>query len=93
MAKINSQKWIDSSELLNKCEITKPTLDYYIKLGILPKPIVRNFDDDLTGYFPPGVVDTIDKIKQLKDEGETMILQKSKEFSLMKGRTKISRIK
>ncbi|MBS1238634.1 MAG: hypothetical protein H6R39_294 [Deltaproteobacteria bacterium] len=72
MPKMNSQKWIDSSELLNKCEITKPTLDYYIKLGIVPKPIVRNFDDDLTGYFPPGVIDTIDKVKQLKDEGETM---------------------
>jgi len=72
MAKINSQKWIDSNELLNKCEITKPTLDYYIKLGIIPKPVMRNFDDDLIGYFPPGVADTIDKIKQMKDEGETM---------------------
>ena len=72
MPKINSQTWIDSSELLDKCEITKPTLDYYIKLGIVPKPIVRNSDDDLTGYFPPDVIDTIDRIKQLKDEGETM---------------------
>ena len=72
MPKMNSQKWIDSSELLNKCEITKPTLDYYIKLGIVPKPIVRNSDDDLTGYFPPEVIDTIDRVKRLKDEGETM---------------------
>ncbi len=72
MPRMNSQKWIDSIELLDKCEITKPTLDYYIKLGIVPKPIVRNSEDGLTGYFPPEVVDTIDKVKQLKDEGETM---------------------
>lgn len=72
MPKMNSQKWIDSGELLDKCEITKPTLDYYIKLGIVPKPIVRSSDDGLTGYFPPEVIDTIDKVKQLKDEGETM---------------------
>jgi adenylate cyclase len=72
MPRMNSQKWIDSSELLDKCEITKHTLDYYIKLGIVPKPIVRNSEDGLTGYFPPEVVETIDKVKQLKDEGETM---------------------
>ena len=72
MPRMNSQKWIDSIELLDKCEITKPTLDYYIKLGIVPKPIVRNSEDGLTGYFPPEVVDTIDKVKLLKDEGETM---------------------
>jgi adenylate cyclase len=72
MLKMNSQKWIDSSELLDKCEISKPTLDYYIKLGIVPKPIVRNSEDGLTGYFPPEVIDTIDRVKQLKNEGETM---------------------
>ena len=109
MPKMNSQKWIDSSELLDKCEITKPTLDYYIKLGIVPKPIVRNSEDGLTGYFPPEVIDTIDKVKQLKDEGETMeeivkkvkhspeeetmIILKEKEFSLMKERKELSRIR
>jgi adenylate cyclase len=72
MPKMNSQKWIDSSELLDKCEITKPTLEYYIKLGIVPRPVVRNSEDGLTGYFPPEVIDTIDKVRQLKDEGETM---------------------
>jgi adenylate cyclase len=72
MLKMNSQKWIDSTELLDKCEISKPTLDYYIKLGIVPKPIVRNSEDGLTGYFPPEVIDTIDKVKQMKNEGETM---------------------
>jgi adenylate cyclase len=72
MPRMNSQKWIDSSELLDKCEITKPTLDYYIKLGIVPRPIVRNSEDGLTGYFPPEVIETIGKVQQLKNEGETM---------------------
>lgn len=72
MAKINTQKLIDSNELLDKCEITMPTLNYYIKLGIVPKPVVKSPEDGLTGYFPAEVIDIIDKVKQLKDEGETM---------------------
>jgi adenylate cyclase len=70
--KLNTQKWINSNELLDKCEITRPTLNYYIKLGIVPKPVVRSPEDGLTGYFPAEVIETIDKVKQLKDDGETM---------------------
>ena len=72
MPKLNSQKWLNSDELIEQCEISKPTLDYYIKLGIVPKPIVRHDKEGLTGYFPPEVVSVIDKVKRLKDEGETM---------------------
>lgn len=63
MAKINTQKLINSNELLNKCEITMPTLNYYIKLGIVPKPVVKSPEDGLTGYFPAEVIDIIDKVK------------------------------
>ncbi len=72
MAKMNSQKWLNSDELIDQCEISKPTLDYYIKLGIIPKPIVRHDKDGLIGYFPPEIINVIDKVKRLKDEGETI---------------------
>ncbi len=79
---MNTQKWINSNELLDKCEITRPTLNYYIKLGIVPKPVVRSPEDGLTGYFPAEVIETIDKVKQLKDDGETMedIVKKVKDL-------------
>lgn len=79
---MNTQKWINSNELLDKCEITRPTLNYYIKLGIVPKPVVKSPEDGLTGYFPAEVIETIDKVKHLKDEGETMeeIVRKVKDL-------------
>lgn len=72
MPKMSSQKWIETDEVLEKCEISKPTLDFYIKLGLIPRPIVRHSEDRLTGYFPPDIVSVIEKVKQLKDQGETM---------------------
>ncbi len=69
---MSSQKWIESNEILEKCEISKPTLDFYIKLGLIPRPIVRHNQNGLTGYFPPDIIDVIEKVKQFKEQGETM---------------------
>ena len=72
MAEINSQKWINSEELLDKCDISRPTLNYYIKLGIVPQPVTNGPEEDSLGYFPFEVVDMIDKVRQLKNGGEPM---------------------
>jgi class 3 adenylate cyclase/DNA-binding transcriptional MerR regulator len=72
LPKLSSQKWIESNEVLEKCEISKPILDFYIKLGLIPRPIVRHKQDGLTGYFPPDVLNVIEKVKQFKEHGETM---------------------
>ena len=81
--KTNTQKWISSEELLNTCDISRSTLNNYIKLGIVPRPnIVKNADESLVVCFPIEVVDTIEKVKQLRDEGETMeeIVKRMKEL-------------
>ncbi len=73
LLKTNTQKWISSDELLNTCDISRSTLNNYIKLGIVPRPnIVKNTDESLVVCFPMNVVDIIDKVKQLRDEGQTM---------------------
>jgi DNA-binding transcriptional MerR regulator len=88
VAKINSQKWLNSDELIDQCEISKSTLDHYIQLGIIPKPIVRHDKDGLIGYFPPEIINIIDKVKRLKDEGETLeeIAKKVRNTTTSEGR-------
>jgi len=71
----NSKKFISSKELLEKTGISRVTLHHYIRLGLIPRPIVRPpKTEDLKktkkiGYFPAKVIETIDKINQLKKEG------------------------
>lgn len=71
------QKYITSKDVLLKTGISRATLNNYIKMGILPKPIVQKAGKDLhgtkhIGYFPESVIWRIDLVKRLKQEGEPM---------------------
>lgn len=72
-----SRKFITSKEILSKTRISRATLNNYIKLGILPKPIVRKPIEGLEttrkiGYFPDNVLERINTVKELKKEGYTI---------------------
>ncbi|MHB8111532.1 MAG: hypothetical protein ACYDHW_16020, partial [Syntrophorhabdaceae bacterium] len=77
MGESGGQKWIDSKEVLQKSEISRATLNNYIKLGVIPKPIVKNASKSLgrirkIGYFPVAVLDIINEVKRLKRTGKAM---------------------
>ncbi len=77
MGDAGKQKLIDSKDLLNRSGISRATLNNYIKLGIIPRPLVRSPAEGFKGakkigYFPEAVLDTIREIKRLKGEGKSM---------------------
>lgn len=77
MGESNSRKWIDSKELLHKSAISRATLNNYIKLGIIPRPVVKSPVESQRGtkkigYFPETALDTISEIKKLKGQGKPM---------------------
>ncbi|MBN2467233.1 MAG: MerR family transcriptional regulator [Deltaproteobacteria bacterium] len=68
------KKLISSKDVLAKTGISRVTLHNYIKLGLLPRPIVGPSPDTTAktrkiGYFPPDVIETIHKIARLKKRG------------------------
>jgi adenylate cyclase len=68
---------ITSKDLLEKTGISRATLNNYIKMGILPKPIVRRPGPEQKnvkqiGYFPVNVLESILKVKLLKQQGNSM---------------------
>lgn len=73
-----SQAFINSKEILKKCGISRATLNNYIKLGILPKPIVQKPKETIMtrtkkiGYFPQTVLQNIEMVKRLKKEGNSI---------------------
>lgn len=78
---------VTSKELLLRTAISRATLNNYIKMGIVPKPVVKKPPDDLKktkkiGYFPEAVVERINLVKRLKKEGNSMekITKKLKEI-------------
>lgn len=67
---------ISSKALLDQTGMSRATLNNYIALGILPKPIVMSQADDaqagvnrLLGYFPPDAIDRVRAVQSLKSEG------------------------
>ncbi|MGA3208320.1 MAG: adenylate/guanylate cyclase domain-containing protein [Syntrophales bacterium] len=77
MAPINNNVWISSIEILQKARISRATLNNYIKMGIIMKPVIRKPDDRTIkakkiGYFPQDVLDRITAVKSMKKEGYTM---------------------
>ncbi|MEN6616383.1 MAG: adenylate/guanylate cyclase domain-containing protein, partial [Syntrophorhabdus sp.] len=69
--------WIDSKEVLERSMISRATLNNYIKLGVIPKPIVKRAAKNekrtkKIGYFPASVLDTITEVKRLKKKGKAM---------------------
>ena len=68
---------ITSKKILDITGISRATLNNYIKLGILPKPIVKTGGPELKGvkqigYFTAEVIERINTVKRLKREGMTM---------------------
>lgn len=71
------QSMITSKDIISKTGISRATLNNYIKLGILPKPVVgppRPGDRSVKqiGYFPEEVIARLEKVKLLKEKGNTM---------------------
>ena len=74
---MGSSNLITSKELMEKTGISRATLNNYIKMGILPKPIVRKPGPEQQGvkqigYFPISVLENILKVKLLKQQGNSM---------------------
>lgn len=69
---------LTSLDIIKAAGISRATLNNYIALGLLPKPIVDSPDDDAQtrarqiGYFPDDTLSRIERIKQLKKEGVAM---------------------
>ena len=68
---------ISSIDILDRTGLSRATLNNYIKMGIIPRPIVRkpekaSIKARQIGYFPGSVLDTINKIIQYKSEGYSM---------------------
>jgi len=77
MSSFDNHELISSKEILERSEISRATLNNYIKMGIIPKPIVQSPKEGIKeikkiGYFPEAVLERIDMVKQLKKEGYTM---------------------
>jgi len=68
---------ISSKDVLLKTGISRATLNNYIKMGILPRPIVKRPEEGMKGvkqigYFPITVLELIERVKRLKLEGKAM---------------------
>lgn len=68
---------ISSKEIIKKTGISRATLNNYIKLGILPRPLINRQSESNKklrnlGYFPESVLDNINKVKILKEKGYSM---------------------
>jgi class 3 adenylate cyclase len=70
---------ISSVEIINNYSISRATINNYIKMGILPHPLIKRPEDykiskaKRMGYFPHTVLNTLDKIIQYKKEGLRMM--------------------
>jgi len=73
----DSHSWVTSKEILLKTGISRATLNNYIRMGIVPRPLVQKPRSDMRGtkkigYFPGEVLGRIELIRRLKQEGHTM---------------------
>jgi adenylate cyclase len=69
---------LTSLEVMQSANISRATLNNYISLGLLPRPLVKNPEpgDSTTarqiGYFPEEILARLDRISELKKEGYAM---------------------
>lgn len=76
-SEFDGKNWITSRRILSLTGISRATLNNYIKMGILPRPVVRQEYRDgpgskQIGYFPADAPERIQKVKELKKEGVSM---------------------
>ncbi|MDI6775976.1 MAG: adenylate/guanylate cyclase domain-containing protein [Syntrophales bacterium] len=88
MSSLNSSLLISSKEIIEKTGISRATLNNYIKVGILPRPLVKKPEDVKTrakkiGYFPQTVIERIEIVKEMKRKGYSMedIVNRLHDFS------------
>jgi adenylate cyclase len=72
-----TNRWISSLDIINKTGISRATLNNYIRMNLLPRPVVKRPEErsvraPMLGYFPESVIDSIIRIKQLKKKGYSM---------------------
>lgn len=79
LIKQTNKYMISSKALMDETGISRATINNYIQLGILPKPIVQSLSADaaeggarLLGFFPDDAVDRIQAVQILKAQGLTM---------------------
>ena len=70
-------KWITSKDVLQRAGISRATLNNYIKMGIIPRPVVRKPESGSKatkkiGYFSEKIIETIERVKILKRKGVPM---------------------
>lgn len=68
---------VTSKEVLSVTGISRATLNNYIKVGIIPRPVVQKPIAGMEGvkkigYFPRTVLDRIKSVKELKGKGHSM---------------------
>lgn len=66
-----------SKDIIEKTGISRATLNNYIKIGLLSRPVLRQpqpeeGDAKLMGYFPDETISRIEEVQRLKKEGFTM---------------------
>lgn len=71
---------ISSKALIDQTGISRATLNNYIQLGILPKPVVQSLSADadeggarVLGFFPEDALDRVQAVQILKAQGLPMI--------------------
>jgi len=69
--------FISSIEIIEQTGISRATLNNYIKMGIIDKPLIKRPENTQKktkriGFFSRDVLDRISRVKQLKKEGRTM---------------------
>lgn len=68
---------LSSKEVLEITGISRATLNNYIKMGIIPGPVVQKPINNMKGikkigYFPQAVLERIEMVQSLKREGNSM---------------------
>jgi len=69
---------LTSFEVMQAANISRATLNNYISLGLLPRPLVKNPEPGAStqarqiGYFPDEVLVRLKRIRQLKKDGYAM---------------------
>lgn len=77
MTNTENDRISSSKDVLKKTGISRATLNNYIRMGIIPRPLVQRPVEGGTkikkiGYFPSDVIDKIESVKDYKKQGKSM---------------------
>jgi adenylate cyclase len=71
------QALVTSKEIMAAAGISRATLNNYIQMGLLPRPLTASKSSSLgttprIGYFPASALGVLERVKKLKKEGNSM---------------------